>query len=263
MMAHFRESLHLVPAQTTPPASVSKPATGLISVSGTTAVWLVGVLVVVILVAAFVPLCYDLVKAVKWRKELTDWLKSGKIRREDLIAVLRLIARPRGTVNSARTTIAYLIVALVAAALGVTVFSAADDAPDLRKTIVASVLTVLSLVIGFYFGSRTAQTAIDAQNLPGTGPGGGPGAPAAPVVSGIDPGTSASGAVTVTGTGLMDATILFGTLPATRIGPPSTTQAVVAVPDRPAGYPGLVDVVAETAAGTSERTDKTKFTFGG
>ncbi|WP_370966403.1 hypothetical protein [Amycolatopsis sp. cg9] len=222
--------------------------------------WLVGVLVVVILVAAFVPLFYDLIKAVKWRKELTDWLTSGKIlRREDLLAVLRLIARPRGTVNAARTTIAYLIVALVAAALGVTVFSAADDAPDLRKTIVASVLTVLSLVIGFYFGSRTAQTAIEAQNTPGAGPAGPGGVP--PVVTGVDPDSASSGAVTVTGTGLADATILFGTLPATPIGPPGKTQAVVAVPVWPAGYPLLVHVVAETAAGTSERTDKTKFTY--
>jgi heme A synthase len=58
-----------------------------------------------------------------------------------------------------RGLIALLIVVLAALALAVTIISAAPDASDLRKTIVTSLLSVLATIAGFYFGSRTAQTA--------------------------------------------------------------------------------------------------------
>jgi hypothetical protein len=118
---------------------------------------------VIILVVALVPVVADLRSAHRWRAEMTCWLKSGAVRQEDMLTVLRLIARPRRATNTTRSTIAYLIVALVAAALGAVIFSDAGDAVDLRKTVITAVLTVLSSVIGFYFGSRTAQTAIEAQ----------------------------------------------------------------------------------------------------
>ncbi|WP_410642290.1 IPT/TIG domain-containing protein [Amycolatopsis sp. lyj-346] len=259
-MTHFEMGLHLVPTQTATPSSPSSstPPGPLIDVSPNAAVALVAVFVVVLLVAAFIPMVVDLHRATKWRKDLTEWLKTGQHRGADLLPILRLIARPRGTVNTARPTIAYLVVALVAAAFGVTAFSSAADAPDLRKTIVASMLTVLSLVIGFYFGSRTAQTAIEAQGASANGASG----PLAPVVTGVTPGKGPrASAVTVTGSGLSRASIHFGTLPATPIGPPSDWQIVVAVPIRPDGYPEEVDVVAKTEAGSSAITDATKFTF--
>ena len=241
------------PASSTPPGP-------LLPVSSTGAVILLSIFVGVLLLAAFIPMVMDLRRAIKWRDDLTEWLKSGKSHCADLLPILRLLARSPGTANTARPTIAYLVVALVAAAFGVTAFSGAADAGDLRKTIIASMLTVLSLVIGFYFGSRTAQTAIESQA--GIGNGTPRSAPPAPVVTGVTPEKGPLGsAVTVTGRGLSEATIHFGTVPATLIGPPSDWQVVVAVPGRPQGYPAQVDVVAETAAGASAITDATKFTF--
>ncbi|MGW4059688.1 IPT/TIG domain-containing protein [Amycolatopsis sp. NPDC004747] len=119
---------------------------------------------------------------------------------------------------------------------------------------------MLSLVIGFYFGSRTAQTAIETEA--GIGTGAPRPAPPSPVITGVSPGEGPTGtAVTVKGKGLAEASIHFGTLPATPIGPPSDWEVVVAVPARPDRYPAEVDVVAETAAGSSPVTDATKFTF--
>ncbi|MEV5717811.1 hypothetical protein AB0L41_28300 [Amycolatopsis mediterranei] len=161
-MKNFEQGTHLVPAQTTPP----------VSISATTAVVVVGAFVVVILVAAVAPAFYDLRQANKWRAAMSAWLTSDNVRRDDLIPVLRLIARTRGTTNITRSTIAYLVVALVAAALGAVVFLNAGDAADLRKTVITSVLTVFSSVIGFYFGSRSTQAAIEAQQ--GQPPNGGP-----------------------------------------------------------------------------------------
>jgi hypothetical protein len=258
-MRHFRMGSHLVSAEPTTPSS--PPPSPLIPVTTGGAIAVAAVFVVLLLLAAFIPMVMDLRRAAKWRDDLTAWLKSSKSHCAELLPILRFLSRPRGTANTARTTIAYLVVALVAAAFGVTAFSGAADAPDLRKTIIASILTVLSLVIGFYFGSRTAQTAIEAQA--GLGNGTSNPAPVVPVITGVTPATGPSGsAVTVTGGGLSGASIHFGTLPATPIGPPSDWQVVVAVPTRPDRYPAKVDVVAQTAAGSSAITDATSFTFG-
>jgi hypothetical protein len=159
-MADFARELPFAPAQTpTPPVA-------LIPVPPVAAIVLVAVFVVVILVVALFPVVSDLRHAHRWRAEMTRWVQSGAVRQEDLIPVLRLIARPRRATTTTRATIAYLVVALVAAALGAVIFSDAADAVDLRKTVITAVLTVLSSVIGFYFGSRTAQTAIEAQQAP-------------------------------------------------------------------------------------------------
>ena len=263
-MNQFGMGAHLDAPETTtssvPTPVTSTPAGPLIAVTPVVAVSLVAAFVVVLLLVTFVPMAVDLRRADKWRKDLTAWLKSCKHHCVDLLPILRLLARSPGAANTARPTIAYLVVALVAAAFGVTAFSGAADAGDLRKTIIASLLTVLSLVIGFYFGSRTAQTAIEAQ----AGIGNGTPRPASPVpvITGVTPGEGPSGsAVTVTGIGLSAATIHFGTLPATVIGPPSDWQVVVAVPTRPEGYPAEVDVVAAIGAGASAITDATSFTI--
>ncbi|WP_103343379.1 hypothetical protein [Amycolatopsis sp. CA-126428] len=161
-MKNIEQGMHLVPAQTTPPVGIST----------TTEIVVGGAFVLVIVVAAVAPAFYDLRQANKWRAAMTAWLKSENFRRDDLIPVLRLIARTRGTTNVTRSTIAYLVVALVAAALGAVVFLNGDDAVDLRKTVITAVLTVFSSVIGFYFGSRSTQAAIEAQQDPP--PDGGP-----------------------------------------------------------------------------------------
>ncbi len=145
------------------------------------AVALVAVFGVVLLLAAFIPLVMDLRRGAEWRDDLTGWLKSTKRQCAELLPILRFLARPRGTANTA----------------------------------------------------------------------------------GRDPrNRSERSAVTVTGGGLSGASIHFGTLPTTPIGPPSDWQVVVAVPTRPDRYPAEVDVVAQTAAGASAITDATSFTFG-
>jgi hypothetical protein len=53
--------------------------------------------------------------------------------------------------------IAMLTLSLVGLALAVALLSSADDASDVRKTIITALLSILASIAGFYFGARTAQ----------------------------------------------------------------------------------------------------------
>ncbi|MFJ9782659.1 IPT/TIG domain-containing protein [Amycolatopsis sp. NPDC101161] len=205
----------------------------------------------VLLAAAFLPTIWDLRKAAEWRTSVTDWIKSGQLHGGDVVDALHVVARPQGTTNLTRTTVTFLALTLSGLALGVTSFSSANDAADLRKTIITSLLAVLGIVIGFYFGARTAQTS--GQASPGLG-GAFTAADAEPTIRGLTPGSGRSGdSITITGTGLRSARMMFGTLPAETDPATSTdSQVTVKVPAWPPGYADKVNIVAVSLSGTSK-----------
>ncbi len=186
-------------------------------------------------------------------------MRQGRITISDLPALLRAVAEPRGVRGLTRSLIALLIVVLAAFALTATALSGASDAIDLRKTIVTSLLTVLATVAGFYFGSRTAQTsAEDARQHTGGTP-----APqgAVPTITEVDPRQGAAGTqVTIRGSGLTNADILFGTTPAT-VTPVDDTQLRATAPTLPAGAAKTVSVIAVTTTGHSASTPNAQFTY--
>lgn len=239
-----------------PPSTTAAPTTTpspepLLNASSGTILWVVGGLILVLLAAAFLPTMWDVRKAAEWRTNVTDWVKSGSLRGSDLVAALHVVARPQGTTNLTRTTIAYLALTLAGLALALTAFSGASDATDLRKTIITSLLTVLGIVIGFYFGARTAQTATEQTRALGAAPAV---VDAEPTISQLTSGTGRSAdPITITGTGLRSARIMFGALPAETDPATSTdTQITVKVPDWPPGYPDTVNIVAVSLSGTSK-----------
>jgi putative Ig domain-containing protein len=74
--------------------------------------------------------------------------------------------------------IAMLTLSLVGLALAVALLSSADDASDVRKTIITALLSILASIAGFYFGARTAQQSAQqsaAQQAKAVAPGAGSG----------------------------------------------------------------------------------------
>src|SRR5262249_13851236 len=77
--------------------------------------------------------------------------------------VMKLLDRsPSGMKGLARALMAFSIITIVAFALVGVFVSKNPDASDLSKTIIASLLSVLATIIGFYFGSRTSEWAQEA-----------------------------------------------------------------------------------------------------
>jgi hypothetical protein len=68
---------------------------------------------------------------------------------------------PTGLIGLTRALIALTILTAIGVALVVTLFSNSSDAGDLRKTIIAGLISILGTIVGFYFGSRTATEAAE------------------------------------------------------------------------------------------------------
>ncbi len=124
---------------------------------------------------------------------------------------------------------------------------------------------MFATIVGFDFGSRTAQTSADsaAARAQGTVTEPAPARPAGvPAVTGVEPGRgpAAGGtSATVTGTGFTEgAVVFFGPNPATAVTRDSETQLSITAP---AGTPGEVDVQVKTSAGTSATSAAAKYTY--
>ena len=176
-----------------------------------------------------------------------------------LIVAVRAHTGARGTT---RTVIALLVMALAGVALAATLVSGANDAADLRKTIITSLLTFLSVIGGFYFGSRAVQDGqVGTQGQPLNGTAAAK-VTAPPAVAKLDPPNGKAGdLVTITGSGLASAATVvnFGTV--TGIKPVSVSSDGTTVQvNVPAGS-GEVGVTVTTPVGTSEIGANTKFTY--
>jgi Fibronectin type III domain len=122
---------------------------------------------------------------------------SHPLSAKDLAALTSAVrTQPRSTRGLTRTTIALVLVTLVGIALTALLVGNGNNASDLLKSVVTALTTALTVVIGFYFGAKTATDA-----AAGAGGGGGSGTrpaqmvPGAPSVTGVE---TADGQATVT-----------------------------------------------------------------
>jgi hypothetical protein len=83
-----------------------------------------------------------------------DGLKLTEL--EALLATLGDVAISER--ETARAVMSFMLINVVGIALGALLLSSASDAGDLRKTVIASILTLLGTIVGFYFGTRAAET---------------------------------------------------------------------------------------------------------
>jgi hypothetical protein len=225
-------ALNTPSAQPSPaPSAVAAGGPLITGIDGSTALWFLLALVLIVIVAWMLPLLIDLLSAYNSQRKtrvqvqaLIDAVSGtphggfqgpsaagprpvGGGRQEagaagqppgaagprtpgipegQLMDLLSALSQPpTGTPGLARALMAFAIVTVIAVLSVALVFSGAPDAAELRKTIVVGLIGVLATIVGFYFGSRTANEAQAKGPAgpqpppPGSGaapqPGGGPG----------------------------------------------------------------------------------------
>jgi uncharacterized protein YacL len=155
-------------------ASPSPSADPIAGVSGGDAVWLiVGVAGGLALLWA-IPLYLDARRSYKALKYLQIPLlekmlaasEEGKLKltSEQMGQLVSAVAqsveekdRFEATTGLARALMAFAVISILSVALLAVLVSDAADAPDLRKTIITALVSILGTIVGFYFGARTAE----------------------------------------------------------------------------------------------------------
>jgi hypothetical protein len=160
--------LHSLIAQATPTTTVPGPV---IELQGTRAVVLVGVIGLAIALLWSVPIWVDARRAYRLREKAVA-LVSGKLldaatkdglKLTELRALLATIGEPAtGQRGLSRALMAFTIITVVGVALVALLLSGSADSGDLRKTVITSLLTLLGTIVGFYFGTRAAETGAEA-----------------------------------------------------------------------------------------------------
>jgi hypothetical protein len=104
--------------------------------------------------------------------QLLDAATKNGLSISELRELLGTIGEPAtGQRGLARALMAFTIITVVGVALVALLLSSSGDASDLRKTVITSLLTLLGTIVGFYFGTRAAETASDTTAPAPTRPG--------------------------------------------------------------------------------------------
>jgi len=154
----------------TPAGSATPASAPILQITGAGAVVLIAISVAVVSTVLLLPFILDLIRSYNQQRQSWDLLVKDMAGRaiqpgqppnvDELKQLLRAVAEsPTGTKGLVRALLAFGIIVIVGGALVATLVSGSSDSADLRKTIIASLLSVLATIIGFYFGSRTAETA--------------------------------------------------------------------------------------------------------
>jgi hypothetical protein len=160
--------LHSLLAQATPTTTVPGPV---IELEGTRAVVLVGVIGLAIALLWSVPIWVDARRAYRLREKavalisgkLLDAATKDGLKLSELRALLGTIGEPAtGQRGLSRALMAFTIITVVGVALVALLLSGSADSGDLRKTVITSLLTLLGTIVGFYFGTRAAESGAEA-----------------------------------------------------------------------------------------------------
>jgi hypothetical protein len=146
----------------------------------------------------FVPVLLDARRAYRLRRDVIGFLREEAMRLvardgltlDELKALLHTIGEPAtGQRGLARALMALSITTVVGVVAFALLLSSAADAADLRKTVVTALLSVLGVVVGFYFGSRSVESAMATMGGTAATPaaGRGPEAPAGPALRVMEP----------------------------------------------------------------------------
>ena len=155
-------------AQTTTTAA---PAGPVIDLKGPQALALVIAIGLGVAIMWVVPFWMDARRAYRLRElaikliggQLLEAARTNGLTVAELRELLGTIGQPAtGQRGLTRALMAFTIITIVGVALVAVLLSSSSDASDLRKTIITSLLAVLATIVGFYFGTRAAETATEA-----------------------------------------------------------------------------------------------------
>jgi hypothetical protein len=154
-------------AQATPPTTVPGPV---VQLQGPRAIALVVAIGVVIALLWSVPIWVDARRAYKLRGRALDLIggellaaaaKDG-LKITELRELLGTIGEPAtGQRGLSRALMAFTIITVIGVALVGLLLSGSADSGDLRKTVITALLSILATIIGFYFGTRAAETGAE------------------------------------------------------------------------------------------------------
>ena len=191
----------MILAQTTTTAPTNTPVQ-VLELQGTGAMVFLVVVGLALVAVWFIPVLLDARRAYRLRRDVISFLREDAMRlvardgltMDELKALLRTIGEPAtGQRGLARALMALSITAIVGVVAFALLLSSAADAADLRKTVVTALLSVLGVVVGFYFGSRSVESAMATMGGTAGGtaatPAAGPSseAPAGPALQVVEP----------------------------------------------------------------------------
>jgi hypothetical protein len=187
----------MILAQTTTTAPTNTPVQ-VLELQGTGAMVFLVVVGLALVAVWFVPVLLDARRAYRLRRDVIGFLREDAMRlvardgltMDELKALLRTIGEPAtGQRGLARALMALSITAIVGVVAFALLLSSAADAADLRKTVVTALLSVLGVVVGFYFGSRSVESAMATMGGTAATPAAGRSseAPAGPALGIVEP----------------------------------------------------------------------------
>jgi hypothetical protein len=154
-------------AQATPTTTLPGPV---VQLQGPRAIVLVVGIGLAIAILWSVPIWVDARRAYKLRERALD-LVGGKLlaaaskdglKLSELRELLGTIGEPAtGQKGLARALMAFTIITVIGVALVALLLSGSVDSSDLRKTVITSLLTLLGTIVGFYYGTRAAETGAE------------------------------------------------------------------------------------------------------
>jgi hypothetical protein len=182
-------------AQTTTSQPTSQ-ATQALDLHGSQALGFLIIISLVLVVVWFVPVFLDARRAYHLRRDVIGFLHADLIPQvtrngltlTELRTLLRTIGEPAtGQRALARSLMALTITTIVGVVAVALLLSSATDVVDLRKTVLTALLSILGVVVGFYFGSRSVESAVAGTSEPAPAAGGQQAPPAGPVLRVLTP----------------------------------------------------------------------------
>jgi hypothetical protein len=156
----------LAQTTTTPPTSAPEP---IVQLRGSGALAFLLIVGLALIAMWLVPVLLDAGRAYRLRRDVIEFLRNDAMTKvaaegltlDELKALLATISEPAiGQRALARMLMALSITTVVGILAFALMLSSAPDASDLRKTALTALLSVLGVVVGFYFGSRSVESAM-------------------------------------------------------------------------------------------------------
>jgi hypothetical protein len=158
----------VIVAQTTTTTTMPGPVTNL---RGPGTVVLLIAVALAIAASWVIPAWLDARRSYRLRQQAVDLiggslLDAAKTGRGLSVTELRALTEVREVATSrretARVAMAFTLITIIGVALAALLLSKSDNASELIKTVITSLLTLLGTIVGFYFGTRADESESDS-----------------------------------------------------------------------------------------------------